>query len=399
MSLPIQNSQQQVRTFRLTAVCVLLSMCLATPARVSADVGAVSRMSGVEAAKANSGSAIKPQVAATVSPYAPALTTFNIEGKQLKALAYSADGTLLVQLMPIARAMGYTVEDQAGTGDLTLSKPRRVIKLTLYNSSYSVNGLTSSAKTPFVREGSTYVPLRQLATMSGYDIVLKGKNSYLLDSRPENELTISASGELAVTTEPYSFSIRYPVLSGSAHKEGIDKINHFLQNKAEGWKTQAEQELVQAWAAYPNKDKIIDYAHILPYGLQVEWTIAYNEKGLLSLYADTYQYMGESKQDKNIRYSWTFDLATGEELSLQQVAGNNPNYQTQINQYINLKIASGEAGPFAPLQFPGIETTSTGWYLLDGRIVVYVQQDAAHFIHDGIFEMRIPLSRISKTEN
>lgn len=70
MSLPIQNSQQQVRTFRLTAVCVLLSMCLATPARVSADVGAVSRMSGVEAAKANSGSAIKPQVAATVSPYA-----------------------------------------------------------------------------------------------------------------------------------------------------------------------------------------------------------------------------------------------------------------------------------------------------------------------------------------
>ncbi|MEK4058110.1 MULTISPECIES: PdaC/SigV domain-containing protein [unclassified Paenibacillus] len=356
-------------------------------------------MSGGQAAKAISASAIKPQVAAAVSPYAPVLTTFNIEGKQLKALAYSADGTLLVQLMPIARAMGYTVDNHASTGDLTLSKPRRVIKLTLYNSSYSVNGLTSSAKIPFVREGSTYVPLRQLATMSGYDIVLKGKNSYLLNSRPENELTISASGELAVTTEPYSFSIRYPVLSGSANKEGIDKINHFLQNKAEGWKTQAEQELAQAWAAHPSKDKIIDYAHILPYGLQVEWTIAYNEKGLLSLYADTYQYMGESKQDKSIRYSWTFDLATGEELSLQQVAGNNPNYQTRINQYVNLRIASGEAGPFAPLQFPGIENSSTGWYLLDGRVVVYVQQDAAKFIHDGIFEIRIPLSRISEIEN
>lgn len=399
MLLPIQKSQKQVLTIRLTAVCVLLSMCLAIPAQVSADVGAVSRMSGGQAAKANSGSAIKPKVAATVSPYAPVLTTFNIEGKQLKALAYNADGTLLVQLMPIARAMGYTVEDPAGTGDLTLSKPRRVIKLILNNSTYNVNGLTSSAKTPFVRNGSTYVPLRHLANLSGYNIVLQGKNTYILNVRPENELTISASDELAVTTEPYSFSIRYPVLSGSAHKESIDKINQFLQNKAEGWKTQAEQELAQAWAAHPSKDKIIDYAHILPYGLQVEWTIAFNEKGLLSLYADTYQYMGESRQDKSIRYSWTFDLATGEELSLQQIAGNNPNYQTQINQYINLKIASGEAGPFAPLQFPGIESSITGWYLLDGRIVVYVQQDAAKFIHDGIFEMRIPLSRISDTEN
>lgn len=321
-------------------------------------------------------------------------TSFRVDGQPLKALAYSADGTLMVQLKPIAEAMGYTIDYQASTGDLTLSKPRRIAKLIINNSSYSLNGLTSSAKTPFVLNGSTYVPLRHLANLSGYTIAIQGNNTYILTARPENEVTISASDELAVMTQPYSFSIHYPVLTGWHNAEAMNKVNQFLKDTAEAWKARAEQELMQAWAAYPNKDKIIDYAHIYPFGLQVTWTVASNEKGLLSLYADTYQYMGDIKRDKSIRYSWTFDLATGELLTLEQAVGDNPDARTRINQIINLIIASGEAEGFYTSDFSGIETAGTGWYLQDGRIVVYAQQPAIDAHSKKIPEIRIPIPAV-----
>ncbi|WP_249898646.1 DUF4163 domain-containing protein [Paenibacillus sp. PK3_47] len=335
-------------------------------------------------------------LAASAVPYGFEATTLSIDGKKLNILAYHADHTLMVQLVPVAKAMGYTVDYNAKTGDLTLKKPRRVIKMVLNYSEYNLNGITSSAKTPFIRGNSTYLPLRQLADLSGYTIVQQGRSEFKLTERSENDVTISASEELAVDTEPYSFSFHYPVLSAYANKEAMDKINLFLKETAEKWKTDAEQELSEAWAAHPNKDRIIDYAHMYPYGFQAQWKVAYNEEGMLSLYADTYQYMGGTEPDRLLRHSWTFDLNSGQALTLLEASGNSPDYAVKINQYVNLKIASGEVNSTPPAQFPGIETAGTGWYVKDGKIMVYVQPEPGAFLKNEVFEVSVPISRIAE---
>lgn len=368
------------------------AVVLAVFANLAAPAGYAASAEGQEASPA--GVKNTPAAAAPV-PDGFTRTVLTIDGKKLTVLAYHADHTLMVQLVPVARAMGYSVDYKAGTGDLTLSKPRRVVKLVLNNSEYNLNGLTSSAKTPFIRGSSTYVPLRQLADLSGYNIIPQGKAAYKLTALPENEVTISASGELAVETEPYSFSFHYPVLSGYANKEAMDKINGILKKTAEGWKTQAEQELSQAWKDRPDKDQIIDYAHMYPYGFQVQWKVAYNQGGWLSLYADTYQYMGGAEPDRLLRHSWTFDLETGQPLTLLEVSGNQPDNITRINQFVNLRIASGEVNSTPPGPFKGIESAAAGWYVKDGKIMVYVQPEAADSLNYEIFEVAVPISRIT----
>ncbi|MFC9709470.1 PdaC/SigV domain-containing protein [Paenibacillus sp. NPDC056933] len=337
-------------------------------------------------------------LASSAVPYGLEATTLSVDGKKLDVLAYHADNTLMVQLVPVAKVMGYTVDYNAKTGDLTLKKLRRVIKMALNYSEYNLNGMTSSAKTPFIRGNSTYLPLRQLADLSGYTIVQQGRAEYKLTARPENDVTISASEELSVATEPYSFSFHYPVLSGYANKEAMDNINQFLKETAEKWKTEAEQVLSEAWAVHPDKDRIIDYAHMYPYGFQAQWKVAYNQEGLLSLYADTYQYMGGTEPDRLLRHSWTFDLNTGQPLTLLEASGNLPDCATKINQYVNLKIASGEVNSTPPAQFPGIETAGTGWYVQDGKIIVYVQPEPVAFLKNEIFEISVPISRIAGAE-
>lgn len=315
-----------------------------------------------------------------------------IDGRQIILPAFLADDALIVPLVPLVRAMGFTVHYQAGSGEFTLTKGHRTIEMTLNHSAYKVNGFVSSAKTPFVWGETTYVPLRQIADLAGYTLTSGGKDRYLLKAPVENDLKVAASEALTGGKEPYAFSITYPVLAGWSNQEAMERINRFLKNEAEKWANQADKELAAAWAAYPRKENLEDYAHMLPYDFQIEWTIASNEGGRLSLYADTNLYKGN--QDRSVRHSWTFDLATGEVMTLAQVLGGSADAVEKINQRVRLRIASGEVYPPVTVAFKEVGMPGTGWYIEHGGIVVYIDQKKQGYGAEYPSIVRVPLYQI-----
>ncbi|MFP4978322.1 stalk domain-containing protein [Paenibacillus sp. CN-4] len=315
-----------------------------------------------------------------------------VDGRQIILPAFLADDALIVPLVPLVRAMGYTVHYKAGSGEFTLTKGHRTIETTLNHSAYKVNGFVSSAKTPFVWGETTYVPLRQIADLSGYSLTSGGKDRYVLKAPVENDLKVMASEALTGGKEPYAFSITYPVVSGWSNQEAMGRINRFLKNEAEKWANQANKELAAAWEAYPHKENLEDYAHVPPYDFQVEWTIASNEGGRLSLYADTNLY--KANQDRSARYSWTFDLATGEVMTLAQVLGGSADAVEKVNQRVRLRIASGEVNPPVTAAFQEVGKPGTGWYIEHGGIVVYIDQKKQGYGAEDPSIVRVPLYQI-----
>ncbi|MCL6459674.1 MAG: DUF3298 and DUF4163 domain-containing protein, partial [Gorillibacterium sp.] len=202
----------------------------------------------------------------------------------------------------------------------------------------------------------------------------------VVDPLTENALNLT-NQLIDKSTKDLTFIVQYPQLEGWSNMAVQTKLNDFFKAEATGYVT-AGQELLQLSTTDWNTDEIP-----LRFDYDTNYTITYNQENKLSMYFEPYQYTGGAHGTFGYQ-AHTFDLTTGEELSLKQVT-NNPNYQTIINAAILQQIKERKIVLLYP--FESIREDQ-GFFLREDSLVVYFSLYEYTPYVAGMPEFSIPLS-------
>ena len=173
-----------------------------------------------------------------------------------------------------------------------------------------------------------------------------------------------------------SLLVYYPVISGYANQAIQKKINSFLKQEVDKHIAAATKQM---------NEGLMDDRQLTFDG---RYTVSYNEKGKLSIHMDYYIYLGGAHGDP-IRYPYTFDLATGAELSLQDVVQGSKDYVSIINRNIKAQIKSRQLVLLKP--FETIEKDRK-FFLNRNGVVVYFDPYEYTSFSEGMPQFVIPYS-------
>lgn len=338
-----------------------------------------------------SNSAILPQASVYAETYA---TNFEVNLAPLKIQigdklldvpgGKSKEGDTYVGLAFLSKQLGLTTSWDEKTKTVTVSAPTKTMSMHNQSTEFSLNDHKFYAPLPpVIIDGTTYLPLRFLLEQMGYKIGYNDESHVVtIDKIQENELKLTNKSESQTKTDNRTITLQYPQIEGWANSAASTKINAFLEAEVEKYKAAAIQQLNDL------TEESSGTAPDFPNTFDVNYKVTYNQDHKLSLYFIVYTFSGGAHGF----YSWdahTFDLDTGNELSLQQVTSNNANYKTIINQEIKKQLAEKEyelIEPFASIR------NDQGFYLKDDTVVVYfgLYEYAPYAL--GILEFPIPLS-------
>ncbi|MFD0694380.1 stalk domain-containing protein [Paenibacillus sp. GCM10027628] len=295
----------------------------------------------------------------------------------------STEGDSYVGLAFLSKQLGLTTSWDETTRIVTVSSPGKTMKMTNQSTTYDLNGHHFySSKPPVIVEGTTYLPLRFLLEQMGYSIGYTAADK-LISIQPikENALKLTNTSIGDSKTED-GITIQYPQIEGWEHTAASSKINAFL--KAEALKFEASgKELLKEV-----KGDQTAGGPELRFSFDVNYTVTYNQQNKLSLHFDTYQYTGGAHGMYDMD-AHTFDLLTGEEITLKQAALNDPNYKQIINNEIKKQIQEREYVLLTPFESIGDDQR---FYLKDNNIVVYFSLYEYTPYALGIPEFTIPVS-------
>ncbi|MGO4547568.1 stalk domain-containing protein [Paenibacillus sp. 2TAB23] len=312
---------------------------------------------------------------------------FVIDGIRTTVPTAIVDGETYISLRALNEKLGLATSWDAKARTAIVIGRNRVFIASPDKGTYELNGQPVYGSMSILSNGSTYIPLRFLLERMGYTISYDAPTRTIgIQTIDENKLTI-ASKTISEVNKSQSLIIHYPVISGYKNEEAEDRVNAYLKKEAETFAVSAQESLTKAiqdnkkWQA-ENPD--VDYP---PVAYEATYTITYNENDHLSLYVDYYIDLGGA-HGSTIRVPYTFDLSTGETVSLKQAANNNANYVSIINKNINDQIKARKLDLIAP--FEGIKADRP-YYLRHGAIVISFEQYEYTAYALGMPEFAIPL--------
>lgn len=242
---------------------------------------------------------------------------------------------------------------------------------------YTVNGQTIYGTEPLLVDGTTYLPSGFFLDTFGYTSVTDGTNGVTtLTPLSLNPLTLT-TGVIDETTDKLEFKLQYPQVNGLADTAVQDKINGTIQ---------AEVNRI-AEASRKDLEKAGDSGRSVPNGYTVHYFITQNSGGKLSLYLQSYLYTGGA-HGMPARVPLTFDLAKGDTLTLQQTAGNNPDYAAVINKLVKEEFTKQDMvlTPFESI------SENQPFFLRNNDIVIYFEPYEYTAYAAGFPEFTIPQS-------
>jgi len=203
----------------------------------------------------------------------------------------------------------------------------------------------------------------------------------LNDENNSNNVTISTV-EKHIAADNLKVTLKYPLITGLADKTVQKKLNTLFKKEAINAKNQGLKcAVVLSQSEYGGTKLCETY---------LDYKIAYNQNGLLSVVFSEYQYAGGA-HGSTTQSSYTFDLQTGEELKLNDLLNADKKYTSYINaiikKEIDKKVASGDL--FELEKFKSIGK-NPAFYLSDEGIVFYFQQYEYFPYAAGIQEFVIP---------
>ncbi|MDD9271423.1 stalk domain-containing protein [Paenibacillus sp. GCM10023248] len=338
-----------------------------------------------------SGSALLPQTSVRAETYSAdqevQLAPLRIQiGDQLLDVpgGKTKEGDTYVGLAFLSKQLGLTTSWDSATKTVTVSSPHKTMSMHNQSTEYALNDHKFYAPLPpVIIEGTTYLPLRLLLEQMGYKIGYIDQ-SHIVTIAPiqENELKLTNKSDSLTKSDNRRITLQYPQIEGWANTAASDKINAFLQAEADKYKAAAIQQLNDLSEVIGSTEP--DF----PNTFDVNYKITYNQDHKLSLYFIVYTFSGGAHGF----YAWdshTFDLDTGNELTLQQVASNNPQYKSIINEEIKKQLKEHDYELIEP--FESIRNDQ-GFYLKDDTVVVYfgLYEYAPYAL--GILEFPVPLS-------
>lgn len=325
-------------------------------------------------------------VSAAAAKYPIVSQAFQIEGTTSKIGTINKNSTTYIALRSLNNALGLKTNYKASSRNVEVTGKGRTMEIGLTNGSIRLNGQPVTGPEAIVQNQTTYLPLRFVLERLGYEVAYNNSSKVIsLKAIAENNLTVTAK-EIGADGNDKSLLVYYPVLSGLQNTEVQGKINAFLKQEADRFIAAGTKQMKPV---VDENNKLLakdPKATIRRPSFDGRYTVTYNEKGLLSLYTDYYVYLGGAHGDI-VRAAYTFDLSTGDKLSLKQAANENSNYVSIINGQIKKQIAARKL----PLQVPfNTIKPDRDFFLNHNGVVIYFTEYEYTSFAEGMPEFTIP---------
>ncbi|WP_240414574.1 PdaC/SigV domain-containing protein [Paenibacillus periandrae] len=313
-----------------------------------------------------------------------------IDGVRKMVPTANVKGDTYIGLRSLNDELGLKTGYDEANQTVTVSGRGRSLKIEIkpYSSAYSLNDQIIYGLPPIVQDDTAYVPLRFLLENVGYGISYDAASGIVgIATIQENQLTYHTE-KITESSKESSLKVNYPQISGFADDGIQQKLNTFLKKEVEAH-VSASKVLMDK-AAADNKQAVADNPNfkIPPVSLDGVYKITYNEQKRLSLYIDYYIYLGGA-HGMTERVPYTFDLTTGNLLTLQEVAGGNANYVSIINNEIIRQYTDTGLDLLAP--FKTIEPDRP-YFLKHNGVVIYFNPYEYTAYAFGMPEFEIPFA-------
>lgn len=300
-----------------------------------------------------------------------------LDAAPLDSQAVIRDDTVYVPVRSVCETLGYKViwSEESGLRTVTLQKNGEEIVLDLTNQEIHDRGHSFFAPTDssiMIFSDRTYMAsvLFDLifSTHTKYDYE---ENRVDIWSVCENSISISV-GKIEYQEKYLKTTIQYPQISGLSDSLVQASINSVFKQAAldaesEGRKNAAamEESFEEGYAGGLNQcETYFDYS------------IKYNRNGLLSVVLTDYQYCGGA-HGLTEQSSYTFDLLTGKNLSIEDLMQSGSGYRDYISSAIRKEIDKKEAAGEL-VEIPGTRFSDIGanpaFFLSNDGFVLYFQQ-------------------------
>lgn len=320
--------------------------------------------------------------AATATSYKIIKQAIEVQGVRSNIAAINTNNTTYIAVRSLNDSIGLKTNWDEKTGNVTVTGHGHVLVLNLKNSDVVLDGQRIYGPTPIVQRNTSYVPIRFLLERMGYGVSYDTASKRIgIEAIKENELKLSTVAIKEEKAKKKSLFVNYPQLSGFANAAVQDKVNALLKSEAE----------LHAQAGRESLDEALGdgtYVPEEPLEFLGNYTVTYNENNKLGLYVDYYSYTGGA-HGMTVRVPYTFNLATGDLLSLKQAAGGNAKYVSIINSKIQSQIKARGITLLNP--FKTIEP-DRDYFLKHNGIVVYFGQYEYTPYSEGMPEFEIPFS-------
>lgn len=328
------------------------------------------------------------QAAAASTKYKITAQPFSLSGKDTSIGTINKEGATYIALRNLSTGLGLDVQFDKKTQTVNVTGKGRVLEINLNNSAYALNGQPIYGPDLVVQDNTAYLPLRFMLERMGYDVAY-GPTSKKISLQPirENELKIGAE-VIGADGDGKSLLVYYPVISGYAKNEAQQKINTLLKQEADNFIKEAMKQINVVVKENNETLKKDPKAEVRQPSLDGRFTVTYNEKGLLSLYVDYYIYLGGAHGD-TVRVPYTFDLNSGEAISLKEAANNHADYVSIINSKIKEQIKDRKLALLNP--FETIEKDRDFFLSRNGVVIYFTQYEYTSYA-EGMPEFVIPYS-------
>ncbi|RUS42823.1 stalk domain-containing protein [Cohnella sp. AR92] len=307
--------------------------------------------------------------------------SFKIGGAATSISVLNSYDTTYVGLRLLNDKLGLKTDWNKQAKTVTIAGNGRELVLGLESGELELNGQHIYGLPPIVSNNSTYLPLRFLLERMGYEIVYDSRSKAIEISKIAENSVVINNGKIAYgdPKKKLDLEVNYPVLSGLTNKEAQQKINDYLKQEAETRAADGKKGLLEM-ASDTGEWQV---------QLTGNYTVSYNEQGRLSLYVDYYEYTGGA-HGGTARVPYTFDLSTGNLLTLREVTKQNPNAVSIINKAINAQLMARKLDQSLLTPFDGIKADRPFYLNHNGLVVFFEQYEYLPYAY-GMQEFVIPL--------
>ncbi|RED64588.1 PdaC/SigV domain-containing protein [Cohnella lupini] len=320
------------------------------------------------------------QASATAVPaYKIIKQPIEIAGARTEISALNTDNTNYIAVRGLNASIGLNTKWDKIKNTVTVTGRDRVLVLNLKSGGATLNNQTVYGLTAIAQNNTTYLPLRDLLERMGFGVSYDAETKVVgIEAIEENDIHV-ATAVIKEDGARKSLLINYPQLSGFSNDAVQSNINSLLKSEAEAKAEAAREALAEAV-------KGLDDSSVTEVSFDGTYTITYNEQGKLSLYVDYYSYTGGA-HGLTVRVPYTFDLASGELITLKEAAGGDGKYVSIINDKIKSQIEARGLDLIEP--FKTIEPDREFFLKHNGIVITFGQYEYTPYAA-GMPEFEIP---------
>ena len=291
-------------------------------------------------------------------------------GQPLTVTGIQQEDGLYLPLRAVSEGLGYQVNWSQSAHTATVTSPELQIAVDLTQSRIKAGDHEYYISSPLLKNDRIYLPAWIFAEEWKLHIErTPGSRTAILTKVMENAMKIKTIRESS-ETKALKTDLQYPVIQGLADPAVQEQLNQFYQGLAVQAKKTGEQnaaDLAPVLIQFPEMQG--PSARVQTW---FDYHIKYNQNGLLSLVFLEYQFAGGA-HGSTIQSGYTFDLATGKQISLEDQFLPGVDYVSVISKEVKRQI--DERGLTETLFEPFTKIRpDQGYYLTNQGLVVFFQQ-------------------------